>query len=341
MGGGKNAWQDKWKCLGVKPDTVYYDVFAHYTGENVNIVPENICHDVVERILNPVHYDGYYADKNNFDKIFPKGFLPATILRKINGFYFDADYFDVEMSDSRLRNILNDSGFGKVIVKPTLDSCSGKGVIMAKKQVDGWAIVGTNKTLNYDYLEKEYGADFIIQEALEQSEYIGQFNSTSVNTLRLTVYRSVKTNRCVVPSAILRIGAKGNILDNAHAGGGFTALHLNGRLGNKVFNQYGQSVTTFNGIDFTGQHQIPDFDKIIKFAKQVGGCVLHHRLLALDVMIDNYGNPKLIEFNSGTSGAYSMWLFQYTGTSAFGEYTDEIIEYCKAHLDDARMQIYI
>lgn len=78
------------------------------------------------------------------------------------------------------------------------------------------------------YLEFYFGRDFIIQECVEQSEYISQFNPSSVNTLRLSMYRSVKDNKC----------------------------HI-------------------------------------------------------------------------TVEAYSSWLFQYTIGTAFGKFTDEIIDYCK------------
>ena len=54
--------------------------------------------------------------------------------------------------------------------------------------------------------------------------------------------------------------------------------------------------------------------------------MLHHRLLALDIMLDEQGNPKLIEVNVG---GFSAWLFQYTNGSAFGQYTDEVISFFK------------
>lgn len=61
-----------------------------------------------------------------------------------------------------------------------------------------------------------------------------------------------------------------------------------------------------------------------EFAKEVADKVLHHRLLALDIMLDEQGNPKLIEVNVG---GFSAWLFQYTNGSAFGQYTDEVISF--------------
>ena len=53
--------------------------------------------------------------------------------------------------------------------------------------------------------------------------------------------------------------------------------------------------------------------------------VIHHRLLALDIMIDSLGNPRLIEINVG---GFSGWLFQFTTGTVLKEHTDEVIDYC-------------
>ena len=83
---------------GAKP--TQYSVFSHYIGANIDLVPEDICHDFIEPILNPFRYVGYYADKNVFDKLFPIGYFPKTIIRKMNGVWYDADYQKLDMTDS-------------------------------------------------------------------------------------------------------------------------------------------------------------------------------------------------------------------------------------------------
>lgn len=107
---------------------------------------------------------------------------------------------------------------------------------------------------------------------------------------------------------------------------------------NVVLDQYGRKFAVFNHIDFGVQQQIPFelWKKVLDFAKTIGGCIPHCRLLALDLMIDNNGNPRLVEFNVEY---YSMWLFQFTVGPAFGEYTDEIIDYCKGKLDVLEYQL--
>ena len=331
----EDCWMQKWSVLG-SPNPVYYRLFSHYVGEDLNMSPEDICRTVVEPILDPAPYVPYYSDKNIFDKLFKEGTLAKTILRKMNGMYCDATYQKVELDDAALALLLGKSGCAKIVIKPSVDGESGRGVKLFRYAQKQWREIGGDAPLTVAFLEANYGADFIIQECLEQHEGLAYFNPTSVNTLRLSLYRSVKTNECAVTRAIIRIGGKGALVDNAHAGGGYVGINPDGSLCHRVLNQYGASCTEFNDIDFTQQHTIPHWDRVVDFAKYIGANVPHHRLLALDIMLDKAGNPRLIEFNCK---AYSMWLFQFTTGGALGDYTDEIIEYCHAHRNQNKIQL--
>lgn len=327
---GECQWVDKWSTIG-KPNPVYYRLFSQYIGNNLNIVPEDICRNVIEPILSPLMYVPYYSDKNMFDKLFGSGVLPESILRKMNGFYYGANYDRIILFDNgTLQDILSRIKVSRIVIKPTVNSCSGNGVRLFHNINGVWEDMNSHEVLTLEYLDNYYDFDFIIQECLEQADWMAYYNSTSVNTLRLSLYRSVKTDEFHVTGAIIRIGKNGALVDNAHAGGGYCGIHPDGTLCNRVLDQYGVVVTKFNGIDFTLPHKIPNWDTIVEFAKKIGESIPHHRLLALDIMVDKFGDPRLIEFNCE---GYSMWLFQFTIGPAFNSFTDEIIEYCKNHMD--------
>lgn len=338
---GEEDWVKKWSVFGIKANPIYYRLFSHYIGNNINIVPENICHDVIEPILNPFKYAKFYADKNMFDRLMPKEYFAKTLLRKMNGFYYTKDYERISIDENSLIEILDNAYISKFIIKPSVEGSSGAGVRCFEKRKGEWYLYGANDKLSLNYLETNYGKDFIIQEFLEQHESINHFCPTSVNTLRLTLYRSVKDDKCVVPSAIMRIGNMGSVVDNAHAGGCFVGIDIeNGNLMNCVLDQYGRRYGTFNNIDFGLQQQIP-YDlwiKVLQFIKSIGKYVPHHRLLALDIMIDKNGNPRLIEFNVEY---YGMWAFQFSVGAAFGKYTDEILDYCRERQDSLEYVILI
>lgn len=330
---GEAAWIEKWSVLG-KADPIYFRLFSRYIGPDLNIISEDICRNVVEPILDPLKYVPYYSDKNMFDKLFPEGTMPQTLLRKMCGFYYDDKYHRIELQcDSDLKGILDSVPYSKIVVKPTVESSSGNGVRLFERCDKEWCDMSTGEKLSVELLETHYGDNLIVQECLEQADFMAYYNSTSVNTLRLTLYRSVKTDLCHIPSAIIRIGSRGALVDNAHAGGGYVGIHADGRLCHRVLNQYGQTIEDFNGIDFSQEHKIPNWERIVEFAKMVGRNVPHHRLLALDIMVDKSGEPRLVEFNCEY---YSMWLFQFTMGPALGEFTDEVIAYCKQNMGKAQ-----
>ena len=94
----------------------------------------------------------------------------------------------------------------------------------------------------------------------------------------------------------------------------------------------------FNGVDLKNSNlQVPNFDTVKDLAEKNSSKIEHLRLLQLDIMLDENNEPLLIEYNVR---AFAPWVFQFTSGTAFREYTDEIIEYCKANKDKAT-RVYI
>lgn len=322
---GEDQYLSKWRVLQRNITPLQYRFFFNYAGVNPNIVPEEVSHNIIEPILNPIRYRFYYEDKNIYDKLFPKEYTAQTILRRMGGFYYDEYYNkinDLMDEDLNFNSIKRD----KIIIKPTVDSASGVGVLLFQRDGDVFKQSSGDKILSVRFLESFYGCDFIIQECLRQSDFMSMFNATSVNTIRMLVYRSVIDDSIHIINAVIRMGGKGAFVDNAHAGGVFIGLSSEGKLGKYICSCDGDRANSHNGIDFiNSDFHVPNYHRAKEFAIEVASCVTHHRCLAMDIMIDQKGDPRLIEFN--ISGL-STWLYQFAGTPAFGKYTDEIIEYC-------------
>lgn len=332
---GLNEWVAKWSVLG-RPNKDYYRVFSQYSGEDVNIVPDDICHNIIEPILNPKRYLNAYEDKCLFDKMlwssFRKNITPPTYIRNINGAFLDSDYTSIDSVDKTIAAI--PIHVDKLVIKKSIDSSAGKGISFVQRNSDGIFVdLLSNQPFNDEYLNNHFKQNYVVQSAMTQSPFTSQFCRTSVNTIRIAVYRSVVTNKPDVINAIIRIGRDGSLVDNAHAGGMFIGVDNNGILGKYCCNQYGEKTPVFNGIDFANnEFQIPNYDKIKAFAEMVAKALPHQRLLALDVMLDENNNPVLLEYNIR---AFGVWVFQFTNGSGFGKYTDEIIDYCKEHKKEA------
>ena len=319
--GGVNNWKSKWCKYDNDLSVTSYQIFSRYIGEDINIIPLEILAGIVEPVLTPEPFRAQYGDKNNLGILFQGVAMPETLARNINGACYDKNYAPVD--DPLFFIGVNNPE--KIILKPSREQ-SGRGVKLFKYK-DGQYIDTEGAVLNQDYLNGAYKQNYLIQEAIKQSPYIASFNPSSVNTLRVATYRSVKTGYINILGAVLRIGSKGKEVDNAHSGGMFVGLDKNnGRVGNKVFDWLGGSATEFNGIDFSKQSFIiPGWDNVCLFAKQVSEKILFGNLIALDIALDENNNPLLIEANVG---GFSGWFYQFATGSVFGEFTDEIMEYC-------------
>lgn len=335
----RNKWNKRWSTLG-STSLVFYDYYCKFLGEDINIVPDDLMHNIIEPLMNPIRYRGLYADKNMFDKFlrpyFAEKITPLTLIRCINGGLYDENYYSVEYDD--FISIIQSSKASYLVVKPSIDSSSGNNILFFCKKENTYFLKDTDTEISFSLLIHKLGNNFIIQEGLKQSVFMEQFNSTSINTLRIATYKSVKDEKSIVLNGVLRIGKKGSSVDNLHAGGCMVGVWPDGELRNFCSDQYGNKFKEFNGVNFEQQKfNLPNYEEIKDFASRVAACIPHQRVLALDIMLDEGNHPKLIEFNNC---AFSVWVFQQTIGTVFGQYTEEVIDYCKEHRKEAT-RIYL
>lgn len=329
---GEDDYINKWKCLG-KVAPIYYRFYSHYVGNNPNIVPEDILHNVIEPVLTPSDYRPYYSDKNLFDKLCEEGMMPVTILRCMKGFYYNREY-----KKNDCQTALENIPYDRIVVKPTVETSGGQGVVVFEKKGNQYCAVNKEEvSLTKEWLEKEYRGNFIIQNCMEQSEQLALFNPSSVNTIRMGIYRSVLTDNCIVLDTLLRVGKSGQYVDNAHSGGVAIGIDVkSGKLKHQAIDIEGRMLSDINGIDLSKDYFIPNWSAVIKFAKYVSDSLPYLRLLTLDVMLNEDNAPCLIEFNCTS---YSEDIFQPNAT-LFGEYTDEIIDYVYRHKNE-RCRVFV
>ena len=320
---GEDAYIKKWEVLCPRVEPYSYRFFSHFCGCTPNIIPEDIGRSYIEESLNPVEYRKAYEDKNLFPEIVGKENVPRTIICRINGSnLLDADY---KNAGDDLSKYIADAT--SLILKPSVNSSSGRGILKFEKKGENFVSIDDNITLSKAFL-LSYHKDFCLQETVSQHSFMNKLCPTSVNTIRLSLYRSVSSEEPVVTAGIIRIGKDGAFIDNAHAGGMFIGVDVaTGELGKYVIDQYGNKQNSWNGIDYSNSvYTVPHWNDVIAFAKHVEVRIPHHRLLALDVALKEDGKPILIEYN--LSG-FSYWLYMYTNQEVFGKFTDEIIDYCR------------
>ncbi len=316
----EELWLKKWRVYDSKLSPLAYRVFSRYIGEDLNIVPLEICSGICEQALLPDRFrNDIYSDKNFFDILFPQGTLPQTFLRKIRNNYYDKSFNIIPRN--KINDFLNDLNCANLIIKPSLSE-SGVGVVKFSN-INGVYMNNERTVLTIDYLEKNFDYGCIVQESFQQHEFFSNFNPTSVNTIRIASYRT-PDGTIKILNSIIRIGSKGSVVDNAHAGGKFIGVKPNGTLCNQLCDQFGRTQAVFNDIDFS-QHNfvVPNWDLIQQKVIELSKYVIHHDLMAWDVILDTEGNPHIIELNIG---GFSGWLFQFTSGPMFGDYADLIMK---------------
>ena len=288
--GGGIAWKAKWCKYDNKISPLSYQIFSRYIGEDVNIIPLEILAGIVEPVLTPEPFRAQYGDKNNLELLLKDVSMPETLVRNINGIYYEKRYNPVEKP---LIFLLEDKRPNKIVLKPTRES-SGRGVELFELTNNQY-VNSKGNILTEAFLEHKYKSDFIIQVAINQSPYMAQFNPSSVNTLRIATYKSVKTGQISVINSVMRVGSSGKNVDNAHSGGMFVGINKdNGCVGRYACNWLGQTEPVFNDVDFSKRDfQIPNWGEVCRFAKQVSSKILFGDLVALDIALD-VNNLKLM-----------------------------------------------
>lgn len=323
---GENEYIEKWNSILRFSAPYAYRLYSHYVGANPYIVSETATIKI-NRILNPIRYDGYLSDKNNFDKILDPTILPKTILRIICGQLYDSDYNPIHnLTETGFQSHI--SPFERIIFKPTVESNSGHGIDLFIKKGHKFFNNKNEELTISSFLAK--GDNALLQEGLQQCKFMSQFNSSSINTIRIATYRSVKDNKVHILSIVIRMGASGKFIDNLHGGGKMVRINSNQYLANHCIDQYGTSYKNHNGIDFTKRILFPYYTSVCELVKTEAKKLVDTRLIQWDIMINQNNIPRIIEFNINS---FSFWIAQMTGTPAFGEYTDEIIEYVHAQLN--------
>jgi hypothetical protein len=300
-----------WERLGVPvlPDTLR--VCGNIAGRApVRLVPEEVFVSAVEPALNDMPEAGFLAHKSTYHRWFPDGHFPRTYLHRIAGGYCDPEFAALDMAEvSRIADGLD----YPVVVKPTWGAFGGQDIHFV---TDAGQLLTVMARL----------PDCVAQERLTQHPHFQAFNPHGLNTLRVCVYRSVRTGEVHVLNTTLRMGVGGS-LDNETAGGIVCSIGDDGALNPFALDKHGRKFTAHpdTGIVFAEAPPLPDMAGLRACALDVAGKVLLARLSSLDMAMDADGRWRVLEVNLfGQTIRFS----QYAGRPFFGDFTDEVVDWC-------------
>lgn len=331
---------DKWSPLHKLGKTTLglYRFYSYFCGDNPNIIPDDIFHFIVEPCLNDQMVNSIYGDKNFFELILPKEYFPVCVLRNMESDYMDTDYHIIQMNDKEFgERILNNKDLqakGKLIVKPTKDTGGGLGVRLFTFDGGQWKSTDGD-VLSLNFLQQKYRRNFILQETIEPSDFVLQFNPSSYGTLRILTYRSVVDDTPHFIGGYMRVGAKGSFKDNVSGGGYAIPVSADGFLGNMAIDGKRRTYDYVNGVNLKdNMFEIPNWQEVMNLCFDIAKKVIPCRLLSFDIILNHEARPYVIEFNIKYQ---TITTIQITSKPFFGDFTDEVISYCIKHKEGKRI----
>ncbi len=289
-------------------------------------LPDNVYFSTIDPLLNNKQMAWGYSEKGNYARLYDIDNEPMSLLRNLNGLFFDFKRHPIINPEVFLTQELKKQV--KIVVKPTIDSWGGRNVLVFKKDAgDQWHCVNDEVELSLQNLQKYYYRNYVVQEYVEQHAFYKRFNPTSFNTFRIYVYRSPVDEIPHVLHSALRVGVAGSVVDNVKAGGvgiyvkpDGTFLHGYNKQMDKIdFLPYEPSVK------LTEIGKAPKLEEMHNLAKKVALKMPYNRMVAFDINLDTEGKPRLIELNASNAGL----LPQVYGSTFFGAFTQEVVEYCR------------
>lgn len=174
------------------------------------------------------------------------------------------------------------SKYRRVIVKPVTGG-SGAGV-----QIIDLAKFGSSIEA-FEHLMQS-NSHYVVEELIEQDCRMAEWNSSSINTIRVPSFINSSGHTVIYPS--IRIGRAGFVVDNAGCGGTFAALDpCTGEIISKGFDKRGNSydVHPDSKKRYLGA-KIPMWKELLDFVQNMHRSLPpQHRYIAFDVALSTKG----------------------------------------------------
>lgn len=293
-------------------DTLWHEMYYSINNDfDVRYIPINKVFQRVISRLNDETTMRAYADKNTYDIRFKEFNQPMTILKNRGGDFYIDNKIVSEKEAIRLFGTLDN-----VIIKPALETGQGHGVFCFHQK---------NLIVSPEQYLRSLGDNFIIQERVKQHAEIAKLNPSSLNTFRIVTYR--ERDNVYILNVTLKIGHKGEVVDNGHAGGYFVGTNEDGTLKKWVYslNPFSKKEMTESEIKVDGL-PVPSFHKLKETVCELSLLLPYHRIVGWDMAIGENGNPLLVELNVN---GFGVNIIQIPNGALLGKYTEKILNKVK------------
>lgn len=172
--------------------------------------------------------------------------------------------------------------YGEAFVKP-LEGSKGK-------EAHIYSYVNDEKSIVYCKELLKEGSSWMVEERIKQNVAMGQWNETSVNTIRIPSF--LRNDKFTIIWTRMRTGKKGAIVDNAAAGG--IVVNVEPQTGIVSSDGIDESYNHFDkhpgsGLTFKGW-QVPRWNELLKTVEELHRTVFNkHIYIAWDFALTDDG----------------------------------------------------
>lgn len=140
----------------------------------------------------------------------------------------------------------------------------------------------------YSILMKKYKNTVLLEEPIIQVEELAEFHPASVNTVRMPTFRF--DDRTEIKHPFWRMGQKGNVADNAGAGGIFALIDIETGIVFSAVDERGNSYVCHpdTGLQIIG-YKIPRWEEAKEFAKKLAQVIPDNRYTGWDIALTSNG----------------------------------------------------
>lgn len=308
----KKEYSPYYAKYGFQVSMAYADYYSHMFCPEYSdkYMSADVYYFHVIPCLNRFDFMEAYMDKNYLERVFPGFNKPKLIIKNTNGHYFTP--YDKEITAKDAVQLVLDYN-KECIAKPSVETGCGVGVQLINK--DNLTPDGIRKIL-----ERMGGANFNVQEKVQQCDILAQLNPTSLNTFRIYTYRAL-SGKIVHLVTSIRFGGKGAFIDNASAGGGVCHVFDDGTVDQTIFKFKTFKRDTLKNSLGIEKMVIPDYEKVIDFVFKLHKQVPYFDLVGWDIGIDKNNEPIFIEMNLRAEVDHAQMM----GGPMFGDYLDEVM----------------
>ncbi len=308
-----DAFWKKYEFMG-KIDYRAFQAFYNRSGIfDPRYVPHYITKFYLRPNTAPQKYITAFQNKAYLPVLLSNVKQPDTIVRKIEGLYYDRDSNHISLKEAVDICLETLNGGREIVVKPS-GLAGGKGVEFLSS--------ATEEELTKVFREK--GRLFVVQKAIRQHPEMAALNQSTVNTVRLTTF--LYKGKFIPAAALIKVGSPNVRVDNYKHGGCLLGVNMDGSVLPWALDIDRRRITELpSGVKLGegGFAQVPCFDSVLKTAEKAHYDIPKIKLISWDIAIDDENEAEIIEANFGGD----LRMHQVLTGPVFGDMTEKILDY--------------